>query len=108
TMDLISQLRRGSPPAAIEREKASMADAQARISLLNEYQERLFTEARYQRDLARRRLFRTVLLCGILGPLGALSIHLLIARRMVRRLRTVEENARRLALGLPLDPAPTG
>jgi PAS domain S-box-containing protein len=90
--------------ALLERENAFMSDLQARISLLHERQERLFTDARYQRDVARRRLFRTVLLCGTLGPLGALFIHLLVAGRMVRRLQAVQENARRLAHGLPLEP----
>ena len=85
-----------------------MGDLQARVALLNESQERLFTEARYQRDLARVRLFRTVIACGILGPLGALFIHLLLAGRMVRRLHAVQENARRLAHGLPLEPVPAG
>ena len=71
-LDQIRDLGPGSSaaPTLIEREKASMADLQARVSLLNEYEERLFTDARYQRDVARRRLFRTVILCGILGPLG--------------------------------------
>jgi PAS domain S-box-containing protein len=91
-----------------QREKAAMADAQARINLLSDYEERLFTAARYERDLARRRLFGTVIFCGILGPFGALFTHLLIAGRMVRRLQLVEENARRLAHGLPLEPFPTG
>src|ERR1700730_13333166 len=83
-----------------------MGGAQARVGLLNTYEERLFTRARYRRDMARRRLFRTVTLCGILGPLGALIIHLLIAGRIVRRLRLVEDNARLLAQGLPLKPLP--
>jgi len=108
TMDFLERRRRGSAPAAIEPERATMTDLQTRISLLNQRQERLFTQARYERDVARRRLFRTVLLCGILGPLGALSMHILIAGRLVRRLRTVQENARRLALGLPLEPPPAG
>src|SRR5262249_44736012 len=44
----------------------------------------------------------------ILGPLGALFTHMLIAGRLVRRLQRVEENARRLAHGLPLEPMPPG
>ncbi len=64
----------------------------------------VFAGARYQSDLARQRLFRTVLACGIFGPMGALFIHLLVAGRMVRRIQEVEENARRLAHGLPLEP----
>src|SRR5258708_5037159 len=41
-VELLDQLRRGSSPALIEREKASMADLQTHISLLNQRQERLF------------------------------------------------------------------
>ena len=89
-----------------ERERTLMGDLQARVALLSENQERLFTQARFERDQARKRLFRTVIVCGILGPLGALFVHLLLAGRMVRRLRAVEENARRLAHGLPLEPLP--
>ena len=78
------------------------------MELLSQYQERLFTQARYKRDLARRRLFRTIMVSGIVGPLGALFMHLVLAGRMVRRLRAVEENARRMAHGLPLEPLPPG
>jgi PAS domain S-box-containing protein len=74
------------------------------MTLLSDKQERIFAQSRYERDLARVRLFRAVLICGTLGPLGALFIHLLLAGRIVRRLRAVEENARRLAHGLPLEP----
>jgi PAS domain S-box-containing protein len=100
--------RNSATPALLERGKSLLSDLQARISLLNDYEERLFTQARFERDLARRRLFRTVILCGILGPIGALFIHLLVVGRMVRRLQAVEKNARLLAHGLPLDPMPPG
>jgi len=38
------------------------------FALLNSYQERLSADARYRRDLARRRLFTTVILCGSWVP----------------------------------------
>jgi PAS domain S-box-containing protein len=91
-----------------EHQKTVMVDLQARVALLGENQGRLVTQARLQRDQARIRLFRTVMICGILGPLGALFVHLLLAGRMVRRLRALEENARRLAHGLPLEPLARG
>jgi len=91
-----------------DRDRVAMGNVQARVALLREYEERQFALAHYQRDLARRRLFRTVVLCGIVGPLGALFVHLLLAGRMVKRLRLVEENARRLAHGLPLEEMPQG
>ncbi len=109
--DLLAQVRTAPPPAragVMEREKSLMAELQARLGLFSNEEERLFTQARYQRDRARQKLFRTVMACGILGPLGALFIHLLVAGRLVRRIQLVEENARRLAHGLPLEPFPAG
>ena len=105
-LDLLKQLR--SSPAVNDQEKAGMSELQSQLSLLNQEEERLFTQARYERDLARQKLFRTVMACGILGPLGALFIHLLVAGRLVRRIQLVEENARRLAHGLPLEQFPEG
>jgi PAS domain S-box-containing protein len=91
-----------------DRDKTVMGALQAQVGLLSEYQERLFVQAVSNRDLARRHLFRTVVVCGLVGPLGTLFIHLLLAGRMVRRLQAVEENARRLAHGLPLKPLAPG
>ena len=94
--------------ALVERGKVVMGQLQTRLSMLGDYQERLFTQARFDRDMARRRLFRTVMICGILGPLGTLFVHLLLAGRLARRLSIVQENARRLAHALPLEPSPAG
>jgi PAS domain S-box-containing protein len=91
-----------------DRDRVVMGNVQARVALLREYQERQFALAHYERDLARRHLFRTVVVCGIVGPLGALFVHLVLAGRMVKRLQAVEENARRLAHGLPLEALPPG
>ncbi len=91
-----------------DRDQMAMGNLQARVALLREYQEQQFAMAHYQRDLARRRLLRTVVVCGIVGPLGALFVHFLLAGRLVKRLQAVEENARRLAHGLPLEPMPQG
>jgi PAS domain S-box-containing protein len=91
-----------------DRDRMVMGNLQAQVALLREYQERQFALAHYRRDLARRRLFRTVVVCGIVGPLGALFVHLVLAGRMVKRLQLVEKNARMLAHGLPLEPMPQG
>ena len=91
-----------------DRDRMAMGNVLARVALLGEYEERQFALAHYQRDLARQRLFRTVVVCGIVGPLGALFVHLVLAGRMVKRLQLVEENARRLAHGLPLEEMPQG
>jgi PAS domain S-box-containing protein len=107
--ELRKQRPRHSVPEPLRvRDETVMGNLQAGVALLRESQERLFSQALYERDLARRRLFRTIMVCGIVGPLGALFIHLLLAGRMVRRLQAVEENARRLAHGLPLEPLPPG
>ena len=109
-LQLLGQIRSGQPAAAATtaEEKEAMIALQTQLELLSSEEERLFTQARYERDLARQKLFRTVMACGILGPLGALFIHLLVAGKMVRRVRLVEENARRLAHGLPLEQFPSG
>ena len=110
-LDQLRQARTANPsavPALVQRQKALMGEVQGDVNLLYEAEERRFFQARYDRDIKRQRLFRTVMVCGIFGPLGALFMHLLIAGRMVRRIQAVEENARRLAHGLPLDPFPPG
>jgi PAS domain S-box-containing protein len=95
--------------AALEaRQKALLAALQGDIGLFAEQRERRFFAARNLRAVKRQRLFRTVMACGVLGPLGALFMHLIVSGRMVRRIQAVEENARRLALGFPLDPFPPG
>jgi PAS domain S-box-containing protein len=90
------------------RQKTLMAEVLGDINLFAEQKERSFFAARYLRDVKRQRLFRTVMACGVLGPLAALFMHLIVAGRMVRRIQAVEENARRLAHGLPLEPFPPG
>jgi PAS domain S-box-containing protein len=103
---LLEQSLAGGRAAPVSRARTVMSELQAHISLLNDEQERSFYQARYVRDLKRQRLFRTVISCGIFGPIGTLLIHLLLAGRLVRRIQLVEENARRLAHGLPLEPFP--
>jgi PAS domain S-box-containing protein len=107
-LQLLQQVRSAPSTATAAEQKETMSALQAQLGLLSSEEERLFTQARYERDLARQKLFRTVMACGIMGPLGALFIHLLVAGRMVRRVQLVEENARRLAHGLPLEHFPAG
>ena len=95
--------------AALEaRQKALMGEVQGGINLFAEERERRFLAARNLRDVKRQRLLRAAMTCGVLGPLAALFLHLIVSGRMVRRIQAVEENARLLALGLPLDPFPPG
>jgi PAS domain S-box-containing protein len=110
-LDLLSQAHAAPPapaPPDAGREMAVMGELQAQLAVLSSEQDQLFTKARLDRDLSRQRLFRTVVVFGTLGPLGALFIHLLVSGRLVRRIQRVEENARRLAHGLPLEHFPAG
>jgi PAS domain S-box-containing protein len=90
--------------ARTRQSQSQVTSLQNLLATVSADEDGVFAAARYQSDLARQRLFRTVLACGIFGPMGALFIHLLVAGRMVRRIQEVEENARRLAHGLPLEP----
>ncbi len=110
-LELLSQAHAAPPgtaPPDFGREMAVMGELQAQLALLSSEQDQLFAKARLARDLARQKLFRTVVVFGTLGPLGALFIHLLVSGRLVRRIQRVEENARRLAHGLPLEHFPAG
>lgn len=91
-----------------ELRHAAIADLEARLARLGELEASRYAEAVRRRDSARRRVFQTLLLCGALGTLATLIVHLLITSRVAQRLRIVEENARRLAHGIPLKPPPPG
>ena len=109
---LSSLLQSPRDPAAraarLDRAKAAMTAALTAGETLRDRQERQFADAVGQREEARRRLFHTLVACGILGPLGALFMNLVVAGRLSKRIAAVSENARRLAHGLPLDPFRSG
>jgi PAS domain S-box-containing protein len=106
---VLNSLRQAPPDSAgaaprLNRAKASMTSALAAVETLSDSQERQFADAVRQREAARTHLFHTLMACGILGPLGALFMNLVVAGRLSQRIAAVSENARRLAHGLPLDP----
>jgi len=108
-LSTLNSLRQSAPdpataPARLAHAKAAMTAALAAVETLSDEQERKFATAVGQREVARQRLFRTLMACGILGPLGALFMNLVVAGRLSRRIAAVSENARRLAHGLPLEP----
>jgi len=107
-MGLLDGMRQTGGASLVNRERSRWRSCRPTLCCSTTMKSVVFTEAHYQRDLARQRLFKTVILCGILGPIGALFMHLVIADACWRRLRIVHENARRLAHGLPLEPPPTG
>jgi PAS domain S-box-containing protein len=103
----VSRLKALAGEEALPIERAvgeALPDVQSRMAVLNEQQDLRLFQARYNRDTARQRLFRIVMVAGIIGPLGGLFVHLIMAGRLIRRLEGLQENARRLAHGLPLEP----
>ena len=78
------------------------------LTRLDDEEQRQLAEAAFGLDESRRRLFNVLMMCGVAGPIGALFIQMILARRMTRRIQRVEENARRLAGGQPLRPLPNG
>ena len=107
-MDRFDAIRRGRETAGLDLVKAARADLQQGIAQLGDLEDRRFIEARTRRDRARGRLFRILFLCATLGPLTSMLIYAAVISRMLGRLRRVQENARRLAQGLELEPAPSG
>lgn len=108
-LSTLTALRQAPPDAAaalprLNRARAAMTAALSAVEALSNNQERQFTESVRQREAARTRLFHTLMACGILGPLGALFMNLIVAGGLSRRIAAVSENARRLAHGLPLEP----
>jgi PAS domain S-box-containing protein len=92
----------GVREALAQRDRSAVRAILAPV--LREFDVRLL-DAETLRAAAEQGLSRTLLVCGILGSVGALLLHLLISARLAGRLAGVEENARRLAHGLPLEPA---
>lgn len=80
----------------------------SRVSLLDQAQEKRLVQARTDRDMARSKLFRTIVTSGVFVPLCALLLHLLVAARVSARIRAIEQNAHRLALGVALEDLPSG
>ena len=105
---ILAPLRHQSDLGQLENATKAIGEVTERAALLNQALDLRLFRAHNDREHARQRLFRIVIVCGILGPLGGLFIHLLIAGRLGRRVHMVEENARRLAHGLPLVPMPRG
>jgi PAS domain S-box-containing protein len=108
-MSILNSLRQSPTDAAaaaprLNRAKAAMTAALAASTALSDSEDRQFAGAIEQRDAARRSLFRILMACGILGPLGGLFMNLVVAGRLSKRILAVAESARRLAHGLPLDP----
>jgi PAS domain S-box-containing protein len=108
-LSLLNSLRQAPPEAAagasrLSRAKAAMTSALVSAESLSDEQERQFANAVGRREAARQKLFNTLVACGVLGPLGALFMNLVVAGRLSKRIAAVSENARRLAHGLPLEP----
>jgi PAS domain S-box-containing protein len=112
-MAILSVLRQSPADAAtaaprLNHAKAAMTAALAAATALSDAEERQSAASLEQRDAARRRLFRTLMACGILGPLGGLFMNLIVVGRVSKRILAVAESARRLAHGLPIKPLRSG
>jgi PAS domain S-box-containing protein len=88
--------------------RARRGDAQQQIDALARAEDRRYEAADYSHAAVHRKLFLILTACGIVGPMGALFVHLLVFGRLARRLREVETNAHRMAHGLPLKPYASG
>jgi PAS domain S-box-containing protein len=107
-LDQLAAAIDGRNPPSPEVRHMAIADLEARLARLGEWEASRYADSVRRRNSARLLVFQTLLLCGALGTLVTLIVHLAITRRVVQRLRMVEENARRLAHGIPLQPPPAG
>jgi PAS domain S-box-containing protein len=102
----------GDDDAALDRLRQAVharnANARDQLMALSRIQEARIASARYTIAALHRRLFVVLMICGIVGPLGALFVHLLVFGRLAKRLHEVEVNAHRMAHGLPLKPYTSG
>ncbi len=89
---------------AMGRAEAAIAEVRNRVSAWAQVEDRRVFDANFEMEAVRRKLFRVLVACGVLGAFGTLFVHLLITGRLVRRLKAVQENARRVAHSLPMLP----
>jgi PAS domain S-box-containing protein len=95
-------------PGLLDRSRKARADIESRLSLLADAEDQAISRARSKRQAERSKLFLIIAVCGFFGPLGALLLHLLIARRLIGRVQVLEQNARSLADGTALETLPEG
>jgi len=103
SLSQLAALTASDPQAA-----ALVHDLPRTAEALDQLEDSRLNLAEQAHEAVRRKLLLILMICGIAGPLGALFIHVVLSGRLVQRVQTVEENARRLAHGLPLDPLPDG
>ena len=104
-LQALASIKNGGADAAfsLRRARTALAAAQTRATALAQQEDSEFSSAAQRLDNGRQRLFYTLMALGIAGPLGALLMNLVVAGRLSKRIQAVEENARRLAHGLPLE-----
>jgi PAS domain S-box-containing protein len=76
------------------------------IEELLRVQDRTIVNARARRDKLRHLVLGLAAACGVVGPIAALLVHMVVTGRLTKRVRAVERNAYRLAHGLPLSTLP--
>lgn len=102
----LAQRSRTQPDVEPDQWRAAVGAVRLSLAPILRQQDVNLLQAGSRRAAADRRLSGGLVILGIAGPLSALLLHLFIAGRLQRRVAAVEENARRLAHGLPLQTAP--
>jgi len=90
------------------RSGAQMNELRRILANMGVEEERLLVERAGQEQKAQQRLEVAIFAGGLLGLLGALVAAILFTTRIVRRVQHLEEDARRVAQGLPIVGEVTG
>ncbi len=107
-LDSMDELRRAAssqpPPNAgdLERGKADTDAARRELAEMGAEEDRLLVARTEQERRAERRLQIGIFAGGLLGLLGGVVAALLFTTRIVRRVQHLEDDARRVAQGLPI------
>jgi PAS domain S-box-containing protein len=88
--------------AQLENNRAGLQNLRKELTAMQDDENRLLEERSAARQRAENRLEATVFAGGILGLLGGLAAMLLFTNSIVRRVRQVEADAHRVAIGVPV------
>jgi len=88
--------------AELERGKSEMDELRSELTAMEDAEDRLLMERSAAQEKAQQRLRYAVFVGGILGLLGGLAAALFFNRKIGRRIRHLEEQARLVAQGEPI------
>ncbi len=86
----------------MDRAKAEMDELRGELESLEAEEDRILAERTAQQRRAQQRLEAAILAGGLLGLLGGVLAAVVFTTRIVRRVHQLEENAHRVAQGLPI------